>query len=91
MSQMEIFEAARQEYYEDQIQTESPRMPLRHAEDAFLQDLVDQFERARRRANSAHIACFYETIITRKTSLVGLGKDCVFHLRLTIFAAICRE
>jgi len=93
MSQIEILEAAQQEYYEDQIQSESPRMPLRQAGNEFLQDLVDQFGKTRRRANKAHITCFYEIkpSITRKTGLVGLMKACVFHLRLTIFAAICRE
>ena len=88
MSQIEILETARQEYLETKI----PWILRERADEDFLEEVVDQFGKTRRWVNKARVTCFYELkwSIGGKIGLVGLGKGCVFRLKLTIFAEICR-
>lgn len=71
MSQIEMLEAARREYQEDEVQPEALR--ILEPGNEFLQDVVDQFGRTRRLANKAMVACFYEL----KSSNIGkiIGKQ----------------
>jgi hypothetical protein len=71
MSQIEMLEAARREYQEDEVQTEV--LKILEPGNEFLQELVDKFGKTRTQANKAQVACFYEL----KSSNVGkiVGKE----------------
>jgi hypothetical protein len=56
MSQMEMLDAARREYQEDEVQPEV--LKILEPGNEFLQEVVDQFGKTRREANKAIVACF---------------------------------
>ena len=93
ISQMEMLEAARREYEEDEVQADV--LKILEPGNEFLQDVVDQFGRMRRQANKAQVACFYELkpsnvgrIVGKVNRTVGSRIDYVFFPPLTIFAEI---
>jgi len=65
MSQVEMLEAARQEYEQDEIQIRN--LDTLQLGNEFLQEIVDQFGMVRSQPNKAEVACFFEL----KTSNVG--------------------
>ncbi|OAL45498.1 hypothetical protein IQ07DRAFT_661604 [Pyrenochaeta sp. DS3sAY3a] len=83
MSQIEMLEAARREYEDDELQPEVLKILEPHNE--FLQDIVDQFGKSRMQPNKAKIACFYEL----KSSNVGriVGKQ--NRIVRTTYQSIC--
>ena len=90
---MEMLEAARREYDEDEVQADIPN--ILEPGNEFLQDVVDQFGRMRRQANKAQVACFYELkpsnvgrIVGEANRTVGSRIDYVFFPALIIFAEI---
>jgi len=71
MNQMEMLEAARREYHEDQVQPTALNVQLGNV---YLEDVVDSYlEMSHSQTNKTQIACFYEL----KSSNVGsiVGKD----------------
>ncbi|KAH8696892.1 hypothetical protein GQ44DRAFT_789090 [Phaeosphaeriaceae sp. PMI808] len=76
MSQMEMLEAARQEYEEDEVQPQT--LQILEPGNEFLQELVDQFGKMRTPTNKAVVACFYEL----KASNVGKADRTVSKTRL---------
>jgi hypothetical protein len=79
MSQVEMLAAAQREYQQDEIQPEV--LKILEPGNEFLQEVVDQFGKTRRRANKAHVACFYELkssnvgrIVGKSDRTVGLGR-----------------
>ncbi|KAF2732461.1 hypothetical protein EJ04DRAFT_335557 [Polyplosphaeria fusca] len=69
MSQMEMLEAARREYKEDDVQPQI--LQILQPGNEFLQDLVDQFGRTRKLANRAVVACFFELKASNVGKIVG--------------------
>ena len=69
MKLSEMLEAARREYEEEQLQTDVLR--ILEPGNEFLEDLVDQFQKTRTRANKSHIACFYELKSSNVGHIVG--------------------
>ncbi|KAF2466856.1 uncharacterized protein BDR25DRAFT_267561 [Lindgomyces ingoldianus] len=71
MSQVEMLEAARREYHQDEVYTDV--LKILEPGNEFLQAVVDQFGKTRRLPNKAQVACFYEL----KPSNVGriVGKE----------------
>jgi predicted RNA-binding protein Jag len=71
MSQVEMLEAARREYEEDEVQPEV--LKILEPGNEFLQEVVDQFGESRKQVNKAQVACFYEL----KSSNIGkiVGKE----------------
>ncbi|KAF2688349.1 hypothetical protein K458DRAFT_147050 [Lentithecium fluviatile CBS 122367] len=69
MSQMEMLEAARREYHEDEVQTDV--LKILEPGNEFLQEIVDQFGRMRRQANKAEVACFYKLKSSNVGKIVG--------------------
>jgi len=69
MSQIEMLEAARREYHEDEVQTDV--LKILEPGNEFLQEVVDQFGRMRRQANKAEVACFYELKSSNVGKIVG--------------------
>jgi hypothetical protein len=72
MNQMEMLEAVRREYDEDQVQPTA--LEILQPGNAYLQDLVDSFlKKMRGQTNKTQIACFFEL----KSSNVGriIGKQ----------------
>jgi hypothetical protein len=69
MSQMEMLEAARREYDEDEVQPEV--LKILEPGNEFLQDMVDQFGKTRRQVNKAAVACFYEIKSSNVGKIVG--------------------
>lgn len=69
MSQMEMLEAARREYQEDEVQTDV--LKVLEPGNEFLREVVDQFCRMRRQANKAKVACFYELKSSNVGKIVG--------------------
>ncbi|KAF2193588.1 hypothetical protein K469DRAFT_691138 [Zopfia rhizophila CBS 207.26] len=69
MSQMEMLEAARREYHEDEVQTDV--LKILEPGNEFLQEVVDQFWKTRRQANKAEVACFYELKLSNVGKIVG--------------------
>lgn len=69
MSQLEMLEAARREYDEDEVQISILR--ILEPGNEFLQDLVDQFCKTRRQTNKAEVACFYELKSSNVGRIVG--------------------
>jgi hypothetical protein len=74
---MEMLEAARREYDEDQVQPTA--LEILQPGNAYLQDLVDGFlKKLRLQANKTRIACFFELkssnvgrIVGKKDRIVG--------------------
>jgi len=69
MSQVEMLEAARQEYREDEVQLEV--LKILEPGNEFLQDVVDQFGKTRKLANKAQVVCFYELKLSNMREIVG--------------------
>jgi len=69
MSQIEILEAARREYDEDEVQLDV--LKILEPGNEFLQEIVDQFGRIQRQVNKAVVACFYELKSTNLGKIVG--------------------
>lgn len=69
MSQIEMLEAARREYDENEVQPEV--LKILEPGNEFLQEVVDQFGKTRRQASKAAIACFYELKPTNVGKIVG--------------------
>lgn len=69
MSQVEMLEAARQEYEADQIQGEVLR--ILEPGNEFLQELVDRFGKMRSQPNKSKVACFYELKSSNVGAIVG--------------------
>jgi hypothetical protein len=69
MSQMEMLDAARSEYDEDEVQSDIIRVLDQGNE--FLQDIVDQFGRTRRQINRSKVACFFELKASNVGKIVG--------------------
>jgi len=72
MNQMEMLEAARREYHEDQVQPTA--LAVLQPGNEYLRDVVnDYLEMMQGQANKTKIACFYEL----KSSNVGkiVGKE----------------
>lgn len=79
MSQMDMLEAARREYHDDELQPEV--LKILEPGNEFLQEVVDQFGKTRRQAHKAEVACFYELkpsnvgkIVGKKDRTVGLDR-----------------
>ncbi|KAF2472617.1 uncharacterized protein BDR25DRAFT_284166 [Lindgomyces ingoldianus] len=69
MTQMEMLEAARMEYRDDEVQPEV--LKILEPGNEFLQEVVDQFGKTRRLANMAQVACFYELKSSNVGKIVG--------------------
>jgi len=81
MSQMEMLEAARREYHEDEVQTDV--LKILEPGNEFLQEVVDQFGRMRKQANKAEVACFYELKSSNVGKIVG-EKDRIVGLQMVL-------
>ena len=67
---MEMLEAARHEYHEDQVQPAA--LEVLQLGNAYLQDVVDGFlKKMRGQANKMQIACFYELKASDVGRIVG--------------------
>jgi hypothetical protein len=66
---MEMLEAARREYQEDEVQPAVLR--ILEPGNEFLREVVDQFGKTRRQENKAHVACFYELKSSNVGRIVG--------------------
>jgi hypothetical protein len=84
MSLMEMLEAARSEYHEDEVQPDV--LKILEPGNEFLQELVDQFGKTRNLANKARVACFYELnstnvgrIVGKKNRMVGFRDSSARH------------
>lgn len=66
---MEMLQAARREYYEDEVQTDV--LKVLEPGNEFLQEIVDQFSKMRRQGNKAEVACFYELKSSNVGKIVG--------------------
>jgi hypothetical protein len=84
MSQVEMLEAARREYQEDDMQPEV--LEILRPGNEFLQEVVDQFGQTRGQANKAQVACFYELkssnvgkIVGKEDRTVGSEKNCASY------------
>jgi hypothetical protein len=93
MSQVEMLEAARREYQEDELQPEV--LKILEPGNEFLQEVVDQFGKMRRQVNQAQVACFYElkssnvgTIVGKENRLVCSVEGCKPCTKLTTAAEI---
>jgi hypothetical protein len=69
MSQIEMLEAARREYQEDDTQPEV--LKILEPGNEFLHELVDQFGKTQRQVNKAQVACFYELKSSNIGKIVG--------------------
>jgi len=69
MSQIEMLEAARREYQDDEVQPEV--LKILEPGNEFLQGVVDQFGKTRILANKAQVACFYELKSSNVGKIVG--------------------
>ena len=69
MSQMEMLEAARREYEEDEVQPEV--LKILEPGNEFLQEVVDRFGKTRRQTDKAAVACFYELKSSNVGKIVG--------------------
>jgi hypothetical protein len=73
MNQMEMLEAARREYHEDQVQPAA--LEVLQPGNAYLQDVVDGFlKKMRGQTHKTQIACFYELKTSNVGRIVG-GQD----------------
>jgi hypothetical protein len=69
MSQVEMLEAARREYQEDEVQPEV--LKILEPGNEFLQEVVDQFGKTRKQVSKAQVACFYELKPSNVGKIVG--------------------
>lgn len=70
MSQMEMLEAARREYHEDEVQLRA--LDILQPGNEYLQDVVDNFlKKTQRQANKTQVACFYELKASNVGKIVG--------------------
>ncbi|KAF2726505.1 hypothetical protein EJ04DRAFT_183402 [Polyplosphaeria fusca] len=69
MSPMEMLEAARREYEEDEVQPQV--LQILQPGNEFLQELVDQFGNTRTLTNKAVVACFFELKASNVGKIVG--------------------
>ena len=72
MSPLEMLEAARSEYQDDEVQTAV--LQVLEPGNEFLQELVDQFGKTRMLANKAQVACFFELKSSNVGKIVGKEK-----------------
>ena len=93
MSQVEMLEAARREYHEDEVQLEV--LKILEPGNEFLQEVVDQFGKTQRQANKAQVTCFYElkssnvgTIVGKENRMVYSVEGCKPCTKLTTAAEI---
>lgn len=78
MNQMEMLEAARREYHDDQVQPTA--LEVLQPGNAYLQDLVDSFlKKMRGQTNKTRVVCFFELkssnvgrIVGKQDRIVGL-------------------
>jgi hypothetical protein len=84
MSQTEMLDAARREYEAEELQPDV--LNILEPGNEFLQELVDQFGKARREANKTAVACFYELkssnvgkIVGNEDRIVSLGQESTSH------------
>ena len=70
MNQMEMLEAARREYHEDQVVPTA--LEVLQPGNVYLKDVVDGFlKKARGQVNKTQIACFYELKSSNVGQIVG--------------------
>ena len=70
MNQMEMLEAARREYHEDQVQPTA--LEVLQPGNVYLREVVDGYlKRTRGQTNKTQIACFYEQKSSNVGSIVG--------------------
>ncbi|KAL5372074.1 hypothetical protein DPSP01_013783 [Paraphaeosphaeria sporulosa] len=70
MNQMEMLEAARRKYHEDQVQATA--LEILQPGDAYLQGLVDGiWKKMRGEKNKTQLACFYEPKASDVGRIVG--------------------
>lgn len=70
MNQMEMLEAARREYHNDQVQPAA--LEVLQPGNAYLQDLVDSFlKKMRGQTNKTRVACFFELKSSNVGRIVG--------------------
>ena len=70
MDQMEMLEAARREYHEDQLQPAA--LEVLQPGNAYLQELVDSFlKKMRDQTNKTQIVCFFELKSSNVGRIVG--------------------
>lgn len=72
LTPMQLLDAARTQYSEDQIQPEG--LTVLKPGNEFLQDLVDQFSQMWTPTDSAQVACFFELKASNVGKIVG-NKD----------------
>jgi NADP-dependent 3-hydroxy acid dehydrogenase YdfG len=75
MELVEMLEAARREYQEDEVQVAA--LKILEPGNEFLQELVDEFGKTRVLANNAQVACFYELKPSDVGQIVGKEKRTV--------------
>lgn len=78
MKLVEILEAARSEYQEDEVQMEG--LKILELGNEFLQELVDQFGKTRTLPNKAKVACFYELKPSNVGKIVGKEDRMVYSV-----------
>ena len=82
MNQMEMLEAARREYHDDQVQPAA--LEVLQLGNAYLQDLVDSFlKKTQGQATKTQIVCFFELDSSNEESIVG-NRDQVVSLADTV-------
>jgi hypothetical protein len=75
MSPVEMLEAARSKYQDEEVQ--SSILKILEPGNEFLQELVDQFGMIRRQAKKIQVACFYELKASDIGKIVGNKKRTV--------------
>ena len=70
MNQMEMLEAARREYHDDQVQPAA--LDVLQPGNAYLQDMVDSFlKKMRGQKSKTRVACFFELKSSNVGKIVG--------------------
>jgi len=70
MNQMEMLDAARRDYQEDQVLTTA--LEVLQPGNIYLKDVVDNYlKRTRGQINKTQIACFYEQDVSNVGGIVG--------------------
>jgi hypothetical protein len=70
MNQMEMLEAARREYHEDQVQPTA--LEVLQPGNLYLEDVVDSYlKKTRGQTNKTQIACFYKLKLSNVGRIVG--------------------
>jgi hypothetical protein len=78
MDLAEMLTAARSQYPEDEV--EMMVLKILEPENEFLQELVDQFNKTRKVANKAEVACFYELKTSDVGKIVGTQSRTVYSM-----------